>query len=318
MNPIFPPSNVYPPNNYTNANPFGVFKSQTTTAQQNNNQYNFNKSFQENSALIERQNWQNQNNTLHNNLGTNILSENINEYRISIDSKDRDVSYYNPFKYNVIFSPAGKQNIKEKDWIDPNNKSLGKMTKNILYDAPPMPHIKRSFKNIKFIRLENIILPKYNRIIKNTITNIYSIDTSSDISNDRYIILKIKEFTTSNMTSDTLLGTNNAIETGFVIVPDTVRSNSYSGLPYYTTRNYENGLLGNVNKLSFEFTDSDGNLLELEIIDQNGNMLNEKFDTLINNSNNLNNIYNTIYQNHMSFTFGVVENRLNTNTKYEQ
>lgn len=315
INPISyinPPSNNYPPDGYTNADPNAMFKSSTSNI--NNNFHDFNKGFQQNSPLIEKHDFKNKNNVLHDNLGENLLAEHLIDYRINIDSGDRDSGAFpNPFKYCVTFSPAPSQYIKEMDWIDPSKKALGKTIKSTKVSGTPSPCINRDFRNVKFIRLENIVLPKYTRIINDN--GVYTIDSSSALSDERYIILKIKELTVSD---SNMFGTNTYIENGYIIVADkTIGNNYYAGLPFYTTKTFPESSLGNINKLSFEFFNADEEPLQLSIVDHNLDPINERFDTDIKNRKNLNNIYNSHFQNHLSFTIGVFENQLNTNIKYE-
>lgn len=76
---------------------------------------------------------------LHDNLKDNIFNEYIKEYSVTIDSIDRDIiSYPNPFKFKtLLLNSTNKNNIK--------------------------PIIHRSFKNVKYIKIDSIICPiNYN------------------------------------------------------------------------------------------------------------------------------------------------------------
>lgn len=96
-------------------------------------------SFSQNKPLIERQEYVNTGNILHNNLAENLLSENVFEYNIYIDSADRDISkYYSPFEFKVYFS-----------------------------EIADYPKIDQNFKNVKYINLNYIILPPTNVLFAN-------------------------------------------------------------------------------------------------------------------------------------------------------
>lgn len=76
------------------------------------------------------------------NLHDNLTSEQIIDYQINIDSDDRKIETYpDPFNYIVSFKALGRG----KD-----------------FPETPGPVIIRSFSNIKYIKLDNIILSKYN------------------------------------------------------------------------------------------------------------------------------------------------------------
>ena len=95
--------------------------------------------FSQNKPLIERQEYVNTGNILHNNLAENLLSENVFEYNIYIDSADRDITkYYSPFEFKVYFS-----------------------------EIADSPKIDQNFKNVKYINLNYIILPPTNVLFAN-------------------------------------------------------------------------------------------------------------------------------------------------------
>lgn len=268
----------------------------------------YNEAFKQNKPLIEQLDFLNHhNNVLHDNLGIKLISENIKEYRINIDSKDRDnIIYPNPFKYTVNFGPASGQTITNYDWIDPNNKKLGKMPVKQFISGVPNPCVNRAFRNVKYIRIDNIILPRHYKI-DGTSPN-YTIDTTTTLDNDIFLILNIPELPTNNV-----LGTNGLNEKGHTIYPDNIRDNYFTCITRHIGIVYDDNMLGNITKLTFEFFDSNGNLLNL--------LMTEPTEKLINDTQTkteLNNTFNDLYQNHITIIIGVVENDLTTNTKYER
>jgi hypothetical protein len=296
-----PPENKYHNNNYKNMQHVN-----------NVTGYNFEESFKQNTPLIPSPDFSNQNNVLHNNMAPHLLSERIVDNRIHIDSKDRHMlTYTNPFKYNVIFGPPAKQFVNgPPTWVDPLNHSLGKIPTTLLFDAPPTPHIKVSFKNIKYIKFTKIILPRYPQIIKDGLT--YTIDTSISLSDERYIILSIKE-----LDSECNLGTNIMTENGFLLYPDIITTNYIICDASGVNKIFQDNLLSNLNKLTIEFKYNNGDPISLTIVDTLGNILNEPFDTDINNKNNINNLNNDKYQNNMTLLIGTIKNNIDTNTKYD-
>ena len=155
------------------------------------------------------------------------------------------------------------------------------------------PYITRSFVNVKFIRLDNVVLPRFNKIIINRSWNYCNLcnenrcSSCSDhnntafikddydrirfnmINNDRYIpddnhlgplftdrfvLVGIKEIENNQN-----LATNQLNSSSFTIFPDKYMGILYwRGNPYYAVKIYKDSLLGNINRLSFEFYDSWG------------------------------------------------------------
>jgi len=256
--------------------------------------------------MIERVDFRNQNNMIHNNVGDNVLAEHITEYTIHMDSVDRDISlYYNQFKFTVHFG----------DTTEPN--------------------IERRFKNIKYIKLENVILPTSSAIdLSGNDASGTSMDASGNVyssryilTDQRYILLKIKE-----LANDRVLSTGNIVKSDTVKLYYDVTLNSYYS-SWTTNQNsfvYTNANLGNVKRLSFELYDSNGNQILMFTSNDNGlsgPQLNYNtfytFDASGNITgevvaeNNLNHPLNQNTQMAVTLIFGVVENEVNTNTQYD-
>lgn len=297
--------------NFTNqSNPFGNFQPKTNNINRTFGDYE--KAFSENHPIINRQDYRNQHNTLHNNLADNLINEHITEYRINIDTMDRDITAYpNPFDFTVTFAPPSRQAIKEKVNIDDNDPSKGKTIRTTYVNGAPEPSINREFKNVKFVKIESIILPKYNRIVKDE-SNDYFIDGNNSIDSDRFVILNVPELRNFNT-----FGTNTALENGFILYTDRQYETFYSGLSYYSTRTFDDNALGNITRLNFKVKSSKGDQLKLGIYDATGKLLNEQLDTNKANSSNPNNVWNRLFQLNISLVIGVVENNLNTVTKYD-
>ena len=87
---------------------------------------------------------------LYPNISENLAAENVTEYVIIIDSSDRNTSLYpNPFILKTFFNQS---------------------------DDTTRLNIPRAFENVKFMRIENVILPRQYLLEKYTIANV-STDT---------------------------------------------------------------------------------------------------------------------------------------------
>ena len=83
---------------------------------------------------------------LYPNIADNLVSENITEHVIIIDSSDRNTSIYpSPFILKTFFNQS---------------------------DDTTRLNIPRVFENVKFMRIENVILPRQYLLIKYTIANL--------------------------------------------------------------------------------------------------------------------------------------------------
>ena len=190
-------------------------------ANQNMHYSNINEGFYQNTPLINSPDYTNKKNVLHNNLSDNLLSENINEYNIYIDSNDRNkTNYYSPFEFKVNFGINGDT-----------------------------PKIDQEFNNVKFINLNYLILPPTNVIFAQTtsdfttggrgILNSYLISDASNsppsitlgagitwpitinsFTKNRYIILKIKELDNCKIKSTSCYSSTGIDKNSFVLFYD--------------------------------------------------------------------------------------------------
>ena len=251
-----------------------------------NKNNNFNNAFRSNVPMINHQNNKNQNNIIHNNIGENITYDHITEYTIHINSVDRDISIYpNQFKFSVHF---------------------GDVTK---------PNISKRFSNIRYIKLENVILPESYKI--DTSFNDPSgtnIDPSGNVissnqnyitTNKRYILLKMKE-----LSNERVYSTGDSVRSDTIKLYYDVKLNQYCN-SWATNQNsfqYTNGNLGNIKKLTFELFDGDGNQILFLCNNSSPNVP----VSYLNNPLNVNN------QMEISLVFGIIENDLNTLPNFEK
>jgi len=282
-------------------------------------QYNIEKTFEANKPISRMLDTKNKDNTIYANLNENLMKESIMEVRLNIDSMDRNIQQYpDPFNYVVTFGPIvnsginnsalGKNNIKTelKNSIK-NNKNINKNNYNeintnlensLLHQNPNFivnytdrlkrsfnPYITRDFDNIKFIRLDNVVLPRfdclklnedwdycrdinfndtkqyikddYERIKKKIILNnryIPDDNLTCSLFTDRFIQIYIKE-----IENNYNLGTNAILTKAFTVFPDKQVGILYwRGNPYYAVKTYKDSLLGVINRLSIQFYNSWG------------------------------------------------------------
>jgi len=280
-----------------------------------NNFSSLGRAFEQNVPLIEKTDYTNKGMLLHNNVADVVLDENIVEYRLHIDSIDRDIEKYpDPFSFTVKFNPVVSGFVQEEVWANERDKSKGTKIKEIKLNGPSRPFITKQFKNVKYFKLENIILPKHIGFTE----GMGEYDKDLCLLKDRFLYLVIKEIDLPNVlsTSDTANridedGDKGVLPTPFsLLIPDKIfLNNFYSANPFYGNKVYKNSALGNITQLSFEFYDSFGAKI--------------KFNDLLyydqcscDNLCDIRHPLNQQNQIHMSFLVGVVENQINTNTNF--
>lgn len=123
--------------------------------------YNYDQAFAPQQNIIDRPDFINNGNVIHNNLGQILLSEHIGEYKLKINSIDRNTSKYpSIFKQQVIF-----------------DDSCGFL---------------RSFKNVKYISIDTVILPRSFAIdINKIVIPDSAFDSSKNLVNQSLIISDI-------------------------------------------------------------------------------------------------------------------------------
>lgn len=291
-----------------NYNPNGTFINNTPNIKYND----YKQSFAPNRPLIDQHIAQNNNEVIHNNLPSgSLLGEGIIEYKINIDSSDRDINIFpNPFNYTVTFGSMNGKIGESMEWIDPQNKLLGK--KKIKYAGTPGPYISREFHNIKFMKIDHLILPKYSTVMLDPTDNIFKFEQSSLLTQYKYLILKIKEFVPTSQ----MYATNSLLENGVMVFPHGSLNEFfyYGNAHFHKTFNFYQ--LGNLTKFSVEYYTDTGIPIKYKVLNSTGNEIPP--DTNIENKDKFNNIYNPLIQNFFTLNLGIVENYMNTMVKYDK
>lgn len=249
-------------------------------------------------SMFSNNNFVNNNNLLYNNLSENLLNIDIREYSVLIDSKDRNYQVYpNPFIYDVRFKPLAASRITKN----------GKTT--ILED--PNPTIYDNFTNVKYIKLETVILPFFTHILPDKTKQL--IDTSRALTDELYTVLSIGDYCETNYKS-----TNDVLSGSFstIYYEARVSDTHYRGLTINSIKYFPQDELGKIDKLSIRFTDPYGQPLNVKHLNRHikSNMTcecNSSHEDPLCFKHNLYHPLNPMFQHHLHFKVGVVQPRLN-------
>jgi len=261
------------------------------------NYYPMQQSFKQNTPLIDRQDFSNKNNVLHNNLGDSLLAEHIVEYDVYISSIDRATKYY-PSPFNFTTSFGGVQST--------------------------LPIIARRFENVKYINLDYVYLPRTYLIhvppSPPAGDTYYMITTADEVDLDRrkFLVVRFEELSSSKIFST---GTN-INDLSFVIYPvQDAGPNCVMWKAHKNSRVFQNSHLSKLSRLTPVLYDEYGTQITIIKRVVSGGTITDTAYDLANDSNQtsppadlvtLNNLMQTYY----SFTIGCVENEMNTLTNY--
>lgn len=251
-------------------------------------------------AMFNNHGFVNRGDLLHNDLYDNILHEEIREYSILIDSKDRDFSVYpNPFCYKVTFNPL------------PTTKINGR----VIHETPN-PVIHENLCNVRYIALEEAILPFYTRIKCNKDDS--QLNLSKSLTDYLYIVLDIKEYCNINHRS-----TNDTLSDSFATIyyDETVNATHYMGRTRGGIKVFQPDQLGIINSFDINFKNPYGEILNVNHFDDaigsvDACNCDEEIGYIADNCFQ-HNLYHPLFpafQHHLHFRVGVVEARLNKQT----
>lgn len=300
--PVNQPMPIYPTGNFNNFqtafNPLPIAQVQGYDPKVAFNNYDFN----------------NNNNLRYNNLKSSLLNEDVREYSVMIDSKDRNYQVYpDPFSYEVKFHPLPKTREKVGD-------------KYVTYEEPA-PTINDNFVKVKYIRLEEIILPYYNRIREveemeenengeEELIKKWQVHVDKPITDNLYVVLSIgAEFSDENYRS-----TNDVLGDSFATVyyNNQVNKTHFFAKTHNGNKIFRDDQLGKIDRFRIKFTDPYGQPLRCPHVDKRilSNMEcncddPEGDDDTDCFKHNLFHPLNPIFQHHLHFKVGVVEPRLN-------
>ena len=270
----------------------------------NSSQSNFNSAFMPNQHMIPQRDTKNYNNLIHNNVNNNVLSEIITEYTLHIDGKDRDTGVYpNPFSFSVSLGGVAPR-----------------IENGVQISGVPAPRIDMNFKNVKYIKLKYILLPRnINYDVEDDASGnkTYSIATSKPeiLSHYRYLLLKIKE-----ISNDKLYSTNDILKNEcFVLYRDSRYPEAINDLWFATQPvkiYYDNGLK-NLSKITFEILTPSGD--QLRLLNGTNLISYDEINTdmsLESPSSNFYTDFNDPSQVNLELELGVCENQISTEKNY--
>lgn len=250
----------------------------------------------------------NKDDILYNNLDSNLLREEIREYSVMIDSKDRNYQVYpDPFNYEVRFNPLPK--------------SRENVNGRYIIHEEPAPIINESFSNVKYIKLESSILPLFNRIKQveekedDEIIKRWKVDTSKSIIDDMYTMLSIGEHSDTNYKS-----TNDALSDSFAVIylDKQINNTHFHGYSRNGVKVFPHDNLAKLDRLKISFMDPYGIPLKCKHVDKKIKSNMECFcedpegdDDTDCFKHNIHHPLNPIFQHHLHFKIGVIEPRLN-------
>ena len=269
---------------------------------------------------------------LHNNYYENVLHEEIREYSILIDSKDRNYQVYpNPFSYKVTVNP-----LPEK-----RERINGKL---VVTTSTPNPVINNSsLYNIRYIKLEDVVMPFYTSVKHrkqkfedydcqghDTEIDVWKINKLKKTTNGLYNILMIDEF--KDITSN-IMSTNDLLSESFATIyfDQPVNCSHYLGQTTNGYKVFPVDQLFELKTLTIRFVDAYGKPLTVDHLDTRlmtnyecKCKIDDGFDVEIDTFEqveyapcHLHNFYhplNPIFQNHIQLTIGVVQPNLNKQT----
>jgi hypothetical protein len=239
-----------------------------------------------------------------------MMSEEIKEYNIMIDSKDRNYQVYpSPFSYTVNFNPL------------PRSVSNG-----VVFETPS-PTINQSINNVRYIKLESVIFPFFNKVRPIVDVDEYGVEfsrlqinTRLPLSDNLYNVISIGEYTDTlyKSTNDVLSNSFAALYFHKKVSPTHFWAHPSGGVKIFSLDN-----LGRVDKFTISFMDPYGQPLDVKHLDKKikSNMICDCHDPEGDDDtdcfmHNLSHPLNPHFQHHLFFRIGVIEPRLVKKSSY--
>lgn len=250
-------------------------------------------------AMFNNHGFVNRGDLLHNNLYDNVLREEIREYSILIDSKDRNFDVYpNPFHYKVTFNPL------------PTDRVNG-----VILHETPNPVIHENMCNVRYISLEEVILPLFTKV-KYTQENddipVAKLDVSRPLTEYLYTVLQIEEYSNINHRS-----TNDTLSNSFATIyfDEVVNNTHYMGRTKGGIKVFQPDQLGEINSLTIKFMNPYGEILTVNHFDEEINSISNCTcdDNIIADDCFQHNACHPLFppfQHHLHLRIGIIEPRL--------
>ncbi|ANB50659.1 hypothetical protein [Powai lake megavirus] len=259
-------------------------------------------------GMFNNHNFINRNDILYNNLNKTLINEEIHEYSVMIDSKDRNYQKYtDPFQYQVTFNPLPKKT----EYID---------GEKIIHEQPN-PVINGKFEKVRYIKLEHVIMPFYTEVklsqnkIDDDIIERWKINTNKPLTDNLYTVLSLENYGDINYKS-----TNDVLSESFATIyfDKKINNTHYLGKAQNGVKIFPQDQLAKIDKIKIKFLDPYGNPLTCPHVDKSirSDMVCDCEDPTGDDytdcfKHNLFHPLNPIFQHHLHFKIGVLEPRLN-------
>lgn len=215
---------------------------------------NYNKSFpggMNGNIFLGQPCYNNPKNNLHNNIRDNVLNEQIFENKLFIDSEIRDYSKYpDPFKFIVKFNAI--EPSTESVYIEINGEMYS-YNKYIRGDS--MVTIDRTFKNIKTVYINVLILPHSIEFETKSDGSYEKSGKYLEKASYKYILLKIHE-----LSNERFFSNNKAFgkESFIMKLDDESCLNFHRWIPISNNVAYPDSKLHNIDRLTIEICNDKG------------------------------------------------------------
>lgn len=251
--------------------------------------------------------FKNPGNLLYNNLPENVLRQEVKEYSVMIDSKDRNYQVYpDPFHYEVNFCPQ----LRQIEYVD---------GRQIIHEDA-MPIINSHFKNVQYIKLESAILPFYTRTkwaFDEDNEKVLHVDTDHALTDELYLVLNLGD----GYRDTNYFSTNDVLADSFATVyyDKKINNTHYATITKNGIKSFPLNNLGEIRKLRINFTDPYGVPLKCPHLNPEikSDMRCPCHDPDVEDwereacfRHNLSHPLHPFFQHHLVFKVGVVEARL--------
>lgn len=210
------------------------------------------------SMLLNRPDYTNQNTSLHNNIRQTTLSEQkfINDIFVYAQFRNID-KYHNPFKFDTKFN--GVPTVTEQIILNTGGHVFS-YNKYVDGDPQIVLNLQRAFKNIIAVTVNVLIMPVFTNYKFSD--GEYVIDFTNNYSErNRFLVLKIKEIEFPYKYTN-IPGSDKGY---FVLRHDTTRGNNEYWVPMCATLTYHVSNLQNIDRMSFEVLNEVGEQLSLTL-----------------------------------------------------
>lgn len=204
--------------------------------------------------LLSQPNYKNQNNNIHNNIGSNVLLEQIYDNKIFIDTKFKDhTKHDNPYKFIVKFNGIDPKTEMVKTIVNNNSYEYQKYI-----DGDTTIVIDRVFKNVKSITIDTLFMPPIIDYVTQDDGSYKSISNAILQKRYKYLILKIHE-----LHNDKSYSNNKSFgrESFVMKIDDDSCFSHHRWTPISKQICYPLSQLNNINKLTIEICDNYGNTI---------------------------------------------------------